>query len=141
MKTQLISAGLLTAALSVFAPTAVFAGCQDAKPVSQAAPSYSHDLRASGIEGEVVVGFTISATGEVSDAVVVSSTDRALERPTLAAVRKWKFTPAMKDGVAVSIKAVQPVAFLISELHPEANTLATSKPRPVSDVLKTTSAL
>ena len=43
-----------------------------------------------------------------------------MKAPTLAAVRKWKFTPATKDGVAVDQKALQAVAYMIPELHPDA---------------------
>lgn len=120
MNIRLMSACSLAAALSVSALNPLSAAVQNAKPICQIAPTYSHDLRASGVEGEVVVGFTITATGDVVNPVVVSSTDRLLENPTLAAIRKWKFTPAMKDGVAVSVKAVQPVSFIILELHPAA---------------------
>jgi protein TonB len=93
---------------------------------------YSHDLRASGVEGEVVVGFTITAAGEVINPVVVSSTDGHLDSPTLAAVKKWKFAPATKDGIAVSQKAVQAVAFVIPELHPDAARLITQNAHPAS---------
>lgn len=132
MNTRLMSACSLAAALSVSASNALSAPAQDAKPISQVAPAYSHELRASGIEGEVVVGFTISATGEVLNPVVVSSTDRLLEYPTLAAVRKWRFAPAMKDGVAVSQKAVLPVSFMIPELHANSARLVTLKAYPAS---------
>jgi len=122
----------LAAALTVSASNSLTAASQNPMPVSQAAPVYSHDLRASGVEGEVVVGFTITATGEVSHPVVVSSTNQLLDYPTLAAVRKWKFTPAMKDGVAVDVKAVQPVAFTIPELHPASARLITKNAHPAS---------
>jgi TonB family protein len=127
MNIRLISSCSFAAALSVSALNSLSAATQDARPVTQVAPDYSHELRASDVEGEVVVGFTISATGEVINPVVVSSTDRLLEKPTLAAVKKWKFAPAMKDGVAVSQRAILPVAFMIRELHPDAERLVTLK--------------
>jgi periplasmic protein TonB len=117
MNIRLMSACSLAAALSVSASNRLSAAVQNARPVSQVAPAYSHELRASDVEGEVVVSFTITTNGDVLNPVVVSSSDRHLEKPTLAAIRKWKFAPAMKDGVAVSVKALQPVAFRIPELH------------------------
>jgi TonB family protein len=123
MNIRLISACSLAAALSVSASAAV----QNAKPISQVAPAYSFDLRSQGVEGEVVVGFVITKTGEVANPVVVSSTDHLLDRLALEAVGKWKFAPAMDNGVAVSVRAVQPVAFAIPELHPDAVQLAVSK--------------
>jgi Gram-negative bacterial TonB protein C-terminal len=73
--------------------------------------------------------------------VVVSTTARALDHSTLAAVRKWKFTPAMKDGVAVSINAVQPVAFKIPELHSDSSTrLLVSTGTPASQAKNSASS-
>jgi periplasmic protein TonB len=127
----------LAAALTVSASNSLSAASQSPVPVSQVAPVYSHDLRASDVEGEVVVGFTITAKGEVANPVVVSSTNQLLDYPTLAAVRKWKFTPAMKDGVAVNVKAVQAVAFAIPELHPASARLITANAHPASPERRT----
>jgi TonB family protein len=132
MNSRLISSCSLAAALSVSALSPLSAAIQDATPVAQVAPAYSHELRARGVEGEVVVSFTVSATGNVIDPKVVSSTDRALEYPTLAAVRKWKFAPAMKDGVAVSEKVVQPVSFVMPDFHSASERLVTLKPHSSS---------
>ena len=63
---------------------------------------------------EVVVSFTVTPTGEVTNAAVVSSTHKRLEKPVLEAVKKWKFAPAVKAGAPVSSKVIQPVAFAIS---------------------------
>jgi protein TonB len=139
MNIRLMSLCSLAAALSVSASNSLSAASQGAVPVSQVAPAYSHDLRAACVEGEVVVGFTISATGEVLNPKVVSSTDQLLDYPTLAAVRKWKFAPAMKDGVAVSEYAVQPVAFKIPELHPVADRMITRNAHAASQGAETTS--
>ena len=132
MNTRLISSCSLAAALCASALSPLSAAIQDAKPVSQIAPAYSHELRARALEGEVVVSFTVSATGNVIAPTVVSSTDRALEYPALAAVRNWKFTPAMKDGVAVSQKVVQPFAFVMPDFHPASERLVTLKPHSAS---------
>lgn len=124
-----MSACSLVAALSVFAAIPLSAAVQNAKPLSRIAPAYALDLRTSGVEGDVVVGFTITKTGDVQNPVVISSTDRLLEEPTLAAVRKWKFAPAMNGVVPVEVKAVQTVAFSISDTRSEAARLVVSNPR------------
>jgi TonB family protein len=129
----------LAAALTVSASNSLSAASQAPMPVSQVAPVYSHDLRASDVEGEVVVGFTITFTGAVSHPVVVSSTNQLLDYAALAAVRQWTFTPAMKDGVAVNVKAVVPVAFVIPELHPAAARLITKNAHPASPDKNTSS--
>lgn len=133
MNIRIIPACSLAAALSVSALNPLSAAVQDAKPVSQTAPIYSSDLRASCVEGQVVVSFTITAKGDVINPAVVSSTDRRLEAPALEAVRKWKFEPASKDGVAVRVRALQPLAFVIPELHSDsAARLLVSNSKPAS---------
>jgi TonB family protein len=118
MNIRIVSSCLVAAALSASASAAM----QSPKPLSQVAPAYALDLRQSDVEGEVVVSFTITASGDVINPAIVSSTDRDLNHCTLAAVRKCKFAPAIKDGVAVSVKALQPVAFTIPELHADTST-------------------
>jgi protein TonB len=129
MNIRLISACSIAAALCVSASTPLSAAIKGATPISQVAPAYSSDLRSAGVEGEVVVGFTISKAGEVLDPVVVSTTDRELDKAAVAAVRQWKFAPATNDGVAVSVRAVQPISFQIAELHTDTSVqLAVSRP-------------
>jgi protein TonB len=136
-----LSSCSIAAALTVSALAPLSAAAQNAKPILQVAPAYSLQLRESGVEGEVVVGFTISANGDVLNPVVVSSTDRALNKATLVAVRQWKFTPSMKDGVAVSVRAVQPIAFRIPELHSDFTArIVVSDSKPGSQVKGSTSA-
>jgi protein TonB len=133
MNTRIISAGALAAVLGLCASNQMSAAVQPATPVSQVAPNYSRDLRVDQEEGEVVVGFTITAEGKVLNPVVVSSTNRLLNKPTLEAIRKWKFAPATNDGVAVSVNVLQPVAFTIPYLHDETtDRLVTSKSKTSS---------
>jgi TonB family protein len=133
MNIRLISACSLAAALSVSVLNPLSAAGQNATPLLKVAPVYSPELRASDVEGEVVVSFTISPRGDVLNPTVVSSTAQLLDKPTLVAVSKWKFSPAMKDGVAVSQKAVLPVSFSMESLQAATTTrLVTSAPKPVS---------
>jgi protein TonB len=117
MNIRILSASL-AAALSVSASSAL-AATTEAKPITTVAPAYAAGLRAADVEGEVVLAFTISEKGDVSNVQVVRSTDQKLDYAAIDAVRQWKFAPATKDGVPVSVRAVQPVAFQIAELHPQ----------------------
>lgn len=91
-------------------------GAMDSAPsaIARANPDYSYVLRHDGVEGRVVVSFTVTSSGDVADAAVVSSTQKRLEKPALEAIRKWKFAPAVKSGVPVSSRVIQPVAFTIA---------------------------
>jgi periplasmic protein TonB len=92
-------------------------GATDSAPraIARANPDYSYGLRHDGVEGRVVVSFTVTASGDVAGAAVVSSTQRRLEKPALEAIRKWKFMPAMKAGVPVSSRVIQPIAFTMAD--------------------------
>ncbi len=43
----------------------------------------------------------IDTQGNVTQAVVITSSDRAFEDPAIRAVRQWKYEPYLKDGKAV----------------------------------------
>jgi TonB family protein len=140
MNIRLMSACSLAAALSVSALNPLSAAVLEAKPITQVAPAYPGELRTACLEGQVVVSFTITAQGDVINAKVVSSTDRKLEGPALDAIQKWKFAPATRDGVAIKVKALQPIAFVMPELHSNSATrFVVSNSRPASQAKDSTS--
>ncbi len=53
----------------------------------------------------------IDEKGNVSSAQVRTSSDPDLNKPSLKAVRKWKFIPAYDDGKPVACTIVQPISF------------------------------
>jgi len=121
MKPKLIL--LFAALLGMAAFSTLSAADQEPKVITQLAPAYPGEMQQAGNEGAVLVAFTITPRGDVADAVVVSSTQSTFEASTLAAVKQWKFTPAMKDGIAVSTPARQLFTFMIWE-HDVAATTA-----------------
>ncbi len=88
----------------------------DKKPQarSQMAPRYPFELKRQGVSGDCTVQFIVTSTGEVADAVVVSSTHKDFEKPCLDAVMQWKFTPGMKDGRKVTTRMQQMFPFKLS---------------------------
>jgi len=50
-------------------------------------------LRNDITNARVTVAFTVDPSGKVSNVRALSSTNRKLERPTLAAVSNWRFEP------------------------------------------------
>ncbi len=85
------------------------------KPVAQPAPDYSLDLRRDGVEGEVVVSFVVTPSGEVSHPVIVSSTDPRLGYPTLVALRNWKYLPATRAGIPIASRVLETVKYKMSD--------------------------
>jgi TonB family protein len=73
---------------------------------------YPQTARDSGIQGTVIVKFTISKEGVVSDLAIVKSVDKILDKVTLLILQKMSFkTPPMMHGQPVSICVEQPVTF------------------------------
>ncbi len=76
-------------------------------------PRYPLQARRRGIEGVVMVNVLISETGDVLRAKVVnpSPEKKVLEEAALEAVKKWKFSSAIKDGQRVKVWMVVRVEF------------------------------
>ncbi|WP_426688371.1 energy transducer TonB [Rhodanobacter ginsengiterrae] len=63
-------------------------------------------------EGWVVVTFTVDPDGKTSDVKVLESQPRhVFDRAAIDAVERYRFTPAMKDGTAVSSVKQQRIEF------------------------------
>lgn len=81
----------------------------DRKPemLKTPAPEYPFAMRSNRLEGDVVVEFTVDATGRVRNAFAVKSSNSSFERSAIQAVEKWRFKPGIKDGRPVSTARVQ----------------------------------
>ncbi|HZO08124.1 MAG TPA: TonB family protein [Myxococcota bacterium] len=81
---------------------------RDAGPMLRVEPEYPMQARQRGIEGWVVVEFTVSAAGSVKDvAVVESEPGTVFDRNAVNAVRKWKYHPKLQDGRPVERSGVK----------------------------------
>ncbi len=81
------------------------------KALDLVSPEYPHSLRQQGIEGEVEVAFTVDAHGRVQDIEVQDATNEAFSRAAVAAVRQWRFKPALRDGKPVEVRTTQRLNF------------------------------
>jgi len=84
-------------------------------PVKTPPPDYPINLKREGTSGLVAVSVIIDETGVVTSCSVAKSSNPDFDESALAAVRKWKFKPAQKDGAAVKMKVTIPIRFSISE--------------------------
>lgn len=86
-----------------------------AKRIAGSSPTYPSDLPKlkSGDSASVVVTFVVTEEGEVSDAKIAQSGgSRILDEAVLSAVRKWKYSPAVKRGIKVKVRIAQKQTFL-----------------------------
>ncbi len=81
------------------------------RPIRQDNPVYPLPMLFDGSIGEVVVGFTVDANGDVAYAQIDMSSDPAFDDSALAAVKKWKFTPGRKAGQPVTTRMSVPIVF------------------------------
>ena len=76
-------------------------------PLLRQAPDYPQRLRARGIEGWVVVSFTITETGATTDAVVLeSSPPGVFDAAALRAIARYKYHPQLIAGRPVAMPGV-----------------------------------
>lgn len=80
------------------------------------APHYPEQARKKGIEGTVYVKMLVSEKGVVKNAQVIQSDAEILNKASIDAAMKWRFTPGAKNGKAVSTWIVLPFKF---KLGPE----------------------
>lgn len=84
----------------------------DQKPrcVYQPAPSLDAKTR-KHTPGAVVVIFIVDPNGRVESPLVQSTTDPALDRAALNAVKQWKFEPGKRKGESVRFRMRVPITF------------------------------
>jgi TonB family protein len=81
-------------------------------------PEYDWELRRDRVEGSVTVIYTVKADGSVSQAKIISATNRVFVKPVLNAVGSWKFDPAKHDGRAIECQVQQEIRFSLAPETP-----------------------
>lgn len=80
----------------------------DYLPIVKVAPIYPRRAQDRGIEGYVVVEFTVNKAGAVVNPVVIEAEPpNYFERAALQAVSKFKYKPRVVNGVAIDTPGVQ----------------------------------
>lgn len=80
--------------------------------VETPAPRYPSAALRRGDSGEVLLQVRVGADGNAQDVEVVrSSNSRALDRAAVAAVRRWRFQPALREGQPVPGMVQVPIVF------------------------------
>jgi len=76
---------------------------QQVLPLYRVEPNYPSRALTRGVEGYVVLHFTIDETGRPTDIEVIKANPRHMfEREAIRALRNWKYQPELSDGHAVS---------------------------------------
>jgi len=87
-------------------PNRIFSGrevTQKARVLSKPEPQYTEEARKNQVTGTVVLRAVFTSGGQVTNIRAVSGLPYGLTDRAIAAARMIKFSPAMKDGRAVSM--------------------------------------
>ena len=117
--------GISLRMLLVWLGAGVIAGAQTAPVVLDFAdpvlrewvqPEYPAEAKKTKAEGRVSVEFVVEPDGSVSHEKVSRSTDEQFNAATLAAVRQWKFGPALEEGKPAASGMEVVVGFELAQL-------------------------
>lgn len=83
--------------------------------VSAKPPSYPVESRRKREQGTVILAVLLSAAGDVAEiSIARSSGFERLDKAALQAVKKWRWAPFKRDGVAVTVKGQVAIPFVLS---------------------------
>jgi periplasmic protein TonB len=75
-------------------------------------PPYPLEARKKGYKGEVVLKLEVLSNGFVGQIEIKNSSGhKILDQSALSTVKKWKFIPARKEGVAIPAWVNIPIKF------------------------------
>lgn len=80
----------------------------------QGAPVYPIEMRRAGLNGEVLVEFTVNLQGVVQNAFPVRATNAAFIAPSIQAVSGWLFRAGTLDGKPVSFRMQVPIIYQLN---------------------------
>lgn len=96
-----VAGGWLTAGNSALAQQEEFL------PIVKIAPVYPVEAAEIGLEGYVIVEFTVTETGSVDDLFVVESSSPIFEQAAIDAALKFKYQPRTINGSPVAVPGVR----------------------------------
>ncbi len=85
-------------------------------PISKLPPTYPTALLSKGVGGRVMISCVVDASGQVvSSTIKQSSGHSELDKAALAAVARWKFKPAVKEGRSIKSTCSVPFNFEVKK--------------------------
>jgi protein TonB len=95
------------------APVRVGGAIQEPKKLKHVPPVYPQIAQTAKVQGVVIIEAIIGKDGGVRDAKVLRSV-ALLDQAALDAVRQWKFTPTLLNGVPVEVIMTVTVNFTLN---------------------------
>ncbi|MFC1494178.1 energy transducer TonB [Thermodesulfobacteriota bacterium] len=89
---------------------------QEPKVLRSMLPRYPFEARQKGVEGRVTLRFVVDKNGKAQEAqVVAGEPEGVFDESALAAVAKYKFRPAYKNGEPVDCIVNLPISFTLNQ--------------------------
>jgi TonB family protein len=88
---------------------------QKPQVIAETKPSYTAEAMRKKISGSVEMTTVIGVDGRPSDIKIVRSLDSGLDKNAVAALDKWRFKPAMKDGKPVRMLVTIEMSFTLRD--------------------------
>lgn len=79
--------------------------------VQKVEPKYTQEARDAKIQGSVKLQVEVSREGLPEKIAVKESLEPGLDQNAMDALKTWRFTPAIKDGQPVRVKALVEINF------------------------------
>jgi TonB family protein len=86
-------------------------GASPPRAIYSPEPEFSEEARKAKYQGTCTLGVVVDANGHPTNIRVLSALGMGLDEKAIAAVKTWRFEPAMKDGHAVSFEIAVEVDF------------------------------
>jgi TonB family protein len=86
-------------------------GVKPPKPVYSPEPDFSEEARHARYQGIVMMHIVIDTSGNVTDIRIDRVLGKGLDENAVNAVKKWKFSPATRDGQPVSVSMMTEISF------------------------------
>lgn len=78
-------------------------------------PEYPIEARLKGVQGHVIVAYTVTARGDIQDIEILESPSPLLTKSVLRTLSRWKFQPSIKDGKAISVRLKEAIDFTLEK--------------------------
>ena len=92
-------------------------GIEAPKSQHQVRPDYTADAMRAKVQGAVHLEAVVLTDGTVGEVIVTRSLDKdnGLDRSAVAALKQWRFMPAVKDGVVIPVVVKVEMTFSIRD--------------------------
>ena len=78
-------------------------------------PKYPEAARRANREAVVILEFTVDVNGKATDIKVAEPKGFGFDEAAIDAIKRWRFTPAKKDGASVPMRVRQPIRFNLDD--------------------------